>query len=237
MNQSVVVEETDDGRSTLVDNPLTHVVDDEIFVFPLPLMLREPGEKSNDYVMVFSIWNTMIGTIVVCLPWAFQQAGIALSVSICFSSFLVSFYTCKLIVDVTKNDADFCITLKRYFGSCGYYAGIIFPLITLLGAAVVLFILLSQLLYPICMALYSWIFVSGSDPPKPQLKPVFYAFSPAYTSLFLYVVLVLVSSKKNLGVFIRLGSLGSIFVSMFIIGIVCLAIYSFKSTEYRIGTT
>ena len=147
---------------------------------------------------------------------------------ICFSSYMVSFYTCKLIVDVTKNDYDFCITLKRYFGWWGYYAGIIFPFITLLGAAIVLFIILSQLLYPICMAIYWWIFLTGEDPPTPQIEPVFSTFSPAYTSLFLYFLLVLVSSKKNLGVFIRLGSLGSIFVSMFIIGIVCLAVYSFS---------
>ena len=146
--------------SSDVNIPLTHVVDDECFVFPLPLMLREPGEKSNSYVMVFSIWNTMIGTIVLSLPWAFQQAGLLLSICLCFSSYIVSFYTCKLIVDVTKNDHDFCITLKRYFGMWGYYAGIIFPLITLLGAAIVLFIILSQLLYPICMALYWWIFIS-----------------------------------------------------------------------------
>lgn len=53
----------------------------------------------------------------------------------------------------------------------------------------------------------------------------------------MYVLLVIVSSKKNLGVFIRLGSMGSIFVSMFIIGIICLAGYSFATTDYQIGTT
>ena len=115
---------------------------------------------------------------------------------------------------------------------CGYYAGIIFPCITLLGAAIVLFIILTQLLYPICMALYWWIFLSGEEPPTPTVEPVFSSFSTAYTALFLYFILVLVCSKKNLGVFIRLGSLGSIFVTMFIIGIICLAFYSFNTTQY-----
>ena len=156
---------------------------------------------------------------------------------ICFSSYLVSFYTCKLIIDVTKNDSDFCITLKRYFGSWGYYAGIVFPFFTLMGAIIVLFIILSELLYPILLALYYWVFVSGDTMPVAQTEPVFFTFSSAYTALFLYFLLVLVSSKKNLGVFIRLGSMGSIFVSMLIIGIVCLAAYSFKTTEYQFGTT
>ena len=106
--QTSNVAPTDEGLTDLddltrseINIPMTHVVDDECFVFPLPLMLREPGEKSNSYVMIFSIWNTMIGTIVVSLPWAFQQAGLLLSICICFSSYVVSFYTCKLIVDVT----------------------------------------------------------------------------------------------------------------------------------------
>lgn len=165
---SVVEENDDEMRSTFNTDgaPMTHVVDDECFVFPLPLMLREAGEKSNSFVIVFSIWNTMIGTAIVSLPWAFQQAGMALSICICFSSYLVSFYTCKLIIDVTKRDADFCITLRRYFGSWGYYAGIVFPFLTLLGAIIVLFIILAQLLYPICLALYYWIFVSGDEMPK-----------------------------------------------------------------------
>ena len=94
----------------------THVVDDECFVIPLPLMLREAGQLQNSYVMVLSICHTMIGTAVVCLPWAFQQSGVVLGVIICFSSYMVSFYTTKLIVDTTGKDADFCITTKRYFG-------------------------------------------------------------------------------------------------------------------------
>ena len=48
---------------------------------------------------------------------------------------------------------------------------------------------------------------------------------------------MLISSKQNLGVFIRLGSLGSLFVSIFLLGIIGLAAYSYVTTDYRIGTT
>ena len=106
-------------------------------------MLKEPGEKHNSYVIIFSIWNTMIGTAVVCLPWAFQQAGFLLASCICFTSYLVSFYTTKLIVDATGRDADFCITLKKYFGKKGYYTGIIAPAVLMLGAMTALFVILS----------------------------------------------------------------------------------------------
>ena len=76
----------------------------------------EAGEKHNSYVIVFSVWNTMIGVPIVVLPWAFQQAGLVLSICICIASCIVSFYTTKLIIESTKNDGDFCITLKKYYG-------------------------------------------------------------------------------------------------------------------------
>ena len=41
----------------------------------------------------------MVGTAVLSLPWAFELAGIGLGLIISLVSFLISFYTCKLIVD------------------------------------------------------------------------------------------------------------------------------------------
>jgi len=66
-----------------------------------------------------------------------------LGIVIAFSSYLVSFYTSKLIVDSTGKDADFCITLKKYYGKKCYYIGIVFPALLTLGVLTVLFILLS----------------------------------------------------------------------------------------------
>ena len=229
------VEEADLSISAYLQAP-THVVDDECFVIPLPLMLREAGEKQNSFVMVFSIWHTMIGTAVVSLPWAFQQSGIALGFCLCFSSYIVSFYTSKLIVDATGNDADFCITLKKYYGKPGYYAGIIAPALLLLGVVSALFVILSELSYPILLSLYMWC-KPGDFQPKIEDKPVLDNFSSAYTAIGLYFLLVAISSKKNLGVFVRLGSLGAIFVSMFIIAITGLGAYSYATTDYQIGTT
>ena len=58
----------------------------------------------------------MIGTTVVTLPWAFQQAGLILGIIITFVSCIVSFYTCHLMVQSTGMDIDFNLTLKKYFG-------------------------------------------------------------------------------------------------------------------------
>ena len=160
----------------------------------------------------------------------------ALGCCICFSSYLVSFYTTKLIIDTTGNDADFSMTLKKYFGKKGYYTGIIAPALLMLGVLSVLFVLLSELSYPVLLSIYFWC-KPGDDQPKAQTEPVFNAFSSAYTAIALYFILVSISSKKNLGVFIRLGSLGAIFVTIFVIAIVGLGVYSGNMVEYKIGTT
>ena len=107
----------------------------------------------------------MIGTTVLSLPWAFQQSGMALGACIAFSSCVVSFYTTKLIVDATGKDADFSITLKKYYGKFGYYLGIISPAILLMGAVSVLFIILSELSYPIFLTIFTW-FKPGDYQPK-----------------------------------------------------------------------
>lgn len=67
-------------------------------------------------MIIFSCWKTMMGSAVVSMPWAIQQSGIGLGLIICFTSFLISFYTCKLIVDMTGDDPDFSDTARKYYG-------------------------------------------------------------------------------------------------------------------------
>lgn len=58
----------------------------------------------------------MIGTAIVSLPWAFQQAGLILALTISFTSFLISLYTCKLIFKCQGDDQNYFDTLKKYYG-------------------------------------------------------------------------------------------------------------------------
>lgn len=53
---------------------------------------------NSSFVTIFSCANTMIGSGLVSLPWAFQQSGFILAVALCFVGFLIGFYTCLLIV-------------------------------------------------------------------------------------------------------------------------------------------
>lgn len=75
-----------------------------------------PDEKASSMIIIFSVWKTMIGTAVVTLPWTFQQSGLVLGIIFCFTSFIISFYTCKLIIDMAGNDADYSDTLRKFYG-------------------------------------------------------------------------------------------------------------------------
>jgi len=88
-------------------------------LFPLmgPQVDEDGNEqKSSSLIIIFSCWNTMVGSAVVSLPWAFQNSGILLGITISFTSFLISFYTCALIIKTAKKDSDYIFTLKKYYG-------------------------------------------------------------------------------------------------------------------------
>lgn len=112
-------------------------------------------------VIIFSCWKTMIGTAVATLPWTFQQSGIVLGLILSFTSFLISFYTCKLIIDMAGTDSDYSETLRKFYGKSihahclgqlfqltndtivgkfGFYAGLIAPAILILGAVACFFV-------------------------------------------------------------------------------------------------
>ena len=82
---------------------------------------NEDGTESqlSSSIIIFSCWNTMAGSAIVSLPWAFQTAGITLGLIISLTNFLLSYYTCYLLIETTKKDKDYTFTLKKYFGRTG----------------------------------------------------------------------------------------------------------------------
>jgi len=102
--------------------PPQHVINSNYVLLhnPFAEMPKEP-QKASSIVIIFSCWKTMMGSAVVSMPWAIQQSGMILGMIICFTSFLISFYTCKLIVDRTGNDPDFSDTARKYYGKLPYW--------------------------------------------------------------------------------------------------------------------
>ncbi len=111
----------------------------------------------------------MVGSALVFLPWAFQSSGIIFGILITFISFIISYYTCSLIIITAKNDSDYVFTLKKYYGKWGWYIGLIGPTILIFGAISVYFNVICQNLYPILWLIYTKVLqkeLTFLDPSK-----------------------------------------------------------------------
>lgn len=204
----------------------------------LPAIFPNVGskqEKSSSLVIIFSCWNTMVGSAMVSLPWAYLESGIVLGIFISFVSFIISFYTCALIIKTAKDDEDYVFTLKKYYGKPGFYIGLIGPTILIFGAITVYFVVIVQSIYPILFLLLKKVFkmdgLTYHDPNEPPYYH-FEEFSCSYVSIFMFVVLVIVSLKKDLSVFMRMGSIGAVCVTSLILFVCAYSVYSISNTEY-----
>ena len=109
--------------------------------------------------------------------------------------------------------------------------GIVSTLFVIMGALIVLFIILSDLLYPICLAMFVWITDPDTEPELTgEVTPK--KFSAFYTSIFMYVVAVVIGSKDRMGVFLRMGSMSAVFISAIIIAVIILCCIEISKTNY-----
>ena len=150
-----------------------------------------------------------------------------------FTSFVISYYTCKLIIDMAGNDADYSDTLRKFYGKPGYYAGLVAPAILILGAVATMFVTMNQVLYPMILAIYTW--TSGND-AEYKSDPQWSWFSSNYTAILIFAVLIIICSKKDIKIFMKIGSFGVIFVVMLMLFIIYTGIKALTNTEFSIGS-
>ena len=101
------------------------------------------------------------------------------------------------------------------------------------GVLIVYFVIQTQLLYPLTLAVYAW--TSGNEPMY-LMEPSLGQYSSSYCAIVLFFALAVICSKKDLSIFMKVGSIGVIFVFMLIIFIMITGIVAFSDTEFMIGT-
>jgi len=124
--------------------------------------------------------------------------------------------------------------LLTYYGLPGYYVAQIAPTFVLSGALTVYFVIMAQMLYPICMAVATY--TSGNHYDNISALPDLQSFSSSYTALFLFGFLVIVCSKKDLGIFMRIGSFGVIFIVMLMAFLMAMGFIALGDTSFVIGS-
>ncbi|CAI2350081.1 unnamed protein product [Caenorhabditis sp. 36 PRJEB53466] len=118
--------------------------------------LKDVSGKQGSIVTIFSIWNTMMGTSLLAMPWALQQAGLVLGVLIMLVMAAICFYTAYIVIESPKRLQDLSIdpqlaefsdVCKSLFGRVGEYSAVVFSVCVLLGGVIVYWVLMSNFLY------------------------------------------------------------------------------------------
>lgn len=99
----------------------------------------------------------MIGTSLVTMPWAFQQAGILLGSVLAFCATLICWYTSYLCVLSARDHENYFSSISKYLGRRGWLIGYGSTFVVVYGAALGLMVIKSQLLYPVVVTLYMWV--------------------------------------------------------------------------------
>ncbi|XP_023444790.2 neutral amino acid transporter 9 [Dasypus novemcinctus] len=110
--------------------------------------------KSTSLVTIFMIWNTMMGTSILSIPWGIKQAGFTTGMCVIMFMGLLTLYCCYRVVKsrtmissldtTTWEYPDVC---RYYFGSFGQWSSLLFSLVSLIGAMIVYWVLMSNFLF------------------------------------------------------------------------------------------
>lgn len=135
------------------------------------------------------------------------------------------------MIRAAGNDPEYFDTLYKYWGKWAYYLGFISTLLIMVAAVCAYFVILSQMLYFILLALIEWM-------GKVELEIItdanFKQFSLSYMALIVFAVEFTITLKKDLTIFIKLMSVGSIFIISLILFIVGFGFYAVANTNFEI---
>ena len=120
-------------------------------------------------------------------------------------------------------------------GAPGYYMGLIAPAVLILGAVAVFFVTMNQVLYPMILAVYVWI-AGNKEEIVAKPDPTWEWFSGNYTAILLFVVMTALCSKKDIKIFMKIGSYGVIFVIMLMIFIIVTGVKALSDTSFSLGS-
>ncbi|KAJ1349136.1 hypothetical protein KIN20_004590 [Parelaphostrongylus tenuis] len=132
-----------------------HVIPSEFFsILPFDDMKDRSGKQSS-FVTIFSLWNTMMGTSLLAMPWALQQAGLFWGIFLMLAMALLCFYTASLVLNSPQGLSigmdpvmiEFSDVCRYFLGKSGEYLSVTFSVVVLLGGIMVYWVLMSNFLY------------------------------------------------------------------------------------------
>lgn len=203
----------------------------------LQLDIDEETGKHGPLTNIFSCWNGMVGTGLVTIPWAYSLSGVLLGIIFTVITFILAFTTQYFIMKTAGVDKDYTETLKKTFGKRGFYFGMCL-FIGMLSIPIILYYqLLAQFLYSIILPMVDSHAVITQD----SFTTIdFTKFSYSWTCLMIFVLVFIITARKDLTIFIKINTFGVIFTMIiitFIIGVGFYGIYHGGYTYTAYGDT
>lgn len=158
------------GSSDRLLSPPNHVIPrpEEIYVYsPLGTAFKvtssDQSPKNPSIITIFAIWNTMMGTSILSIPWGIKQAGFTLGILILIFTGLLLLYCCYIVLKSPKSipymdtsDWEFPDVCRYYFGNFGKWSSLFFSMVSLIGAMVVYWVLMSNFLFNSGQFIYNY---------------------------------------------------------------------------------
>ncbi|KAH9523671.1 hypothetical protein Btru_040634 [Bulinus truncatus] len=117
--------------------------------------------NQHSIITIFSMWNTMMGTSLLSMPWTIKQAGFINGIILLVLMAGIMAYTSYRVLKVCRylggNLVEFSDAVKCYLGHITESVAVICSLLTLLGGCIVYWILMSNFLYHIGIFIYSYV--------------------------------------------------------------------------------
>ncbi len=185
----------------------------------------EDKKKRGSIQVVFSLWNTMIGSSIVSIPFNVYRAGIIPTVVVGLIYGYICYYTCSIVVRLSGKEEEFGNVVFCYFNlafgkkmaKVGKALQITFNLMINIGATFIYFLIINQNLYP-CLCLFLRIFKIELN--EQDLEPYFNKFSLIYCALIASLLVFPLLILKDMSFLSKFNSKGFLFVSPLLIYVI-----------------
>ena len=114
-------------------------------------------------------------------------------------------------------------------GSLGQYSSTLAPAALLTSCLLAYFIIMTQMLYPMTLAVYAWT-TSNSPVFSDELSLAHYSI--LHVAIFMFALYTLICWKADLGFFMQVASAGVAFLMVLIVYISKRGFEAFSNTEF-----
>ena len=199
---------------------------------------KNVSKKMSSLQTIFSVWNTMIGSSILTIPYNVYCAGIIPTIVIGLLYGFICYITCAVIIRLGGKEEDFAVIVYNYFyygfgpksAKFGKILQITFNLLMNTGATFIYFLIINQNFFP-CICLFLKIFkidIDGND-----LVPHFDRFSLFYCALIVSAILFPLTILKEMHFLAKFNSYGIYFVSVLLIFVIYQGIATLATDKFH----